>query len=79
VIIHSCQAGISDVFRINFPLFRRDLILEHKPGFNRAASLVGVCAGGPESGTRRQISNVDEREVSSKEEGILDPSGCHGE
>jgi hypothetical protein len=66
--------------RINLRLFRRDLILEHKPGFNRAASLVGVgTTVDPESGTWHQIGDMDVREVSTKEEGILDPGGCHGE
>ena len=57
-------------------------ILEHEAGFNRAASLVGVAAADSECefrGARDEVGKVNDRDVSSKEEGILHPGRGHGE
>src|ERR1700730_5055849 len=54
---------------------------EHKAGLNNAAWLVKFRAGGPKGRSRGgvKVGDVNDREVSSNEEGILDVGRSHCE
>ena len=66
---------------IEYFLFSEERVLEHEPGFDRAACLVGVGPADSESNIRAhdEIRKVNDRNVSSNEEGILYPGRGHGE
>ena len=63
-----------------FHLFGK-LPLEHEAGFDDAPCLVGVGPADSETNRRAgdEVSEVNDRDVSSKEEGILDPGRGHSE
>jgi hypothetical protein len=77
----SRQAGFLNCSPERISVFSEEHVLEHEPGFDRAACLVGVGSADAKSNIRAhdEVREVNDRNISSNEEGVLYEGRGHGE